>query len=53
MIVGARPRLQQIILEIWKPLTILFAWDVAVTIFHRFMPIKEPALPVALFGTAT
>ena len=52
MIVGARPRLQQIILEIWKPLTILFAWDVAVTIFHRYMPIKEPALPVALFGTA-
>jgi putative membrane protein len=52
MIVGARPRLQQIIIEIWKPLTILFVWDVIVTVFHIYAPIKEPPLPVALFGTA-
>src|SRR3546814_8478687 len=52
MIVGARPRFRQIIIEVWKPLTILFVWDVAVTAFHMMTPIKEPPLPPALFGTA-
>ena len=52
MIVGARPRFRQIIVEVWKPLTILFVWDVAVTAFHIMTPIKEPPLPTALFGTA-
>lgn len=52
MIVGTRPRLRQIALEIWKPLTVLFAWDVIVTSFHFYTPMKEPALPIALFGTA-
>src|SRR3546814_8719905 len=52
MIVGARPRFRQIIIEVWKPLTILFVWDVAVTAFHMMTPIKEPPLPTALFGTA-
>ncbi|MBN9145682.1 MULTISPECIES: bestrophin family protein [unclassified Novosphingobium] len=52
MIVGTRPRMKQIALEIWKPLCLLFAWDVAVTAFHFNTPIKEPPLPVALFGTA-
>ncbi|MBB3880918.1 bestrophin family protein [Sphingomonas pseudosanguinis] len=52
MIVGATPRFRQIILEVWKPLTILFVWDVAVTVFHFSFPIKEPPLPTALFGTA-
>ena len=32
MIVGARPRFRQIIIEVWKPLTILFVWDVAVDV---------------------
>src|SRR3546814_10652769 len=52
MIVGARPRFRQIIIEVWKPLTILFVWDVAVTAFHMMTTIKEPPLPTALFGTA-
>lgn len=52
MIVGTRPRLRQIIIEIWKPLTILFAWDVIVTGIHFQTDLKEPALPLALFGTA-
>ena len=52
MIVGSRPRFRQIIIEVWKPLTILFVWDVAVTAFHMMTPIKEPPLPTALFGTA-
>src|SRR3546814_7575476 len=46
------PRFRQIIIEVWKPLTILFVWDVAVTAFHMMTPIKEPPLPTALFGTA-
>ena len=52
MIVGATPRFRQIMFEVWKPLTILFVWDVAVTAFHFMTPIKEPPLPTALFGTA-
>ncbi|MEW5683295.1 MAG: bestrophin family ion channel [Pseudomonadota bacterium] len=53
MIVGAVPRLRQIVREVWRPLTILFVWDVAVTVFHfAYIPIKEPPLPLALFGTA-
>ncbi len=52
MIIGSRPRLRQIALEIWKPLTILFAWDVAVTAFHFYTPFKEPPLPMTIFGTA-
>jgi len=52
MIVGARPRTRQIFLEIWRPLSILFLWDVTVTAVHLYSPIKEPAFPIALFGTA-
>src|SRR3546814_18186898 len=52
MIVCAMPRFRQISIEVWKPLTILFGWDVAVTAVHMMTPIKEPPLPTALFGTA-
>lgn len=52
MIVGTTPRARQVVREIWKPLTILFVWDVAVTAFHVLTPIKEPPLPTALLGTA-
>lgn len=52
MIVGARPRFRQILEEVWKPLTLLFGWDVAVTAFHFMSTVREPALPTALFGTA-
>src|SRR3546814_15791450 len=53
MIVGARPRFRQIIIEVWKPLTILFVWDVAVTAFPMMTPIQEPPFPTALFAPAT
>lgn len=52
MIVGASPRLRQIVVEVWKPLSVLFVWDVAVTVFHFSTTFKEPPLPTALFGTA-
>lgn len=52
MIVGSRPRFRQIVREVWKPLTVLFLWDVAVTIFHFQTQFKEPPLPAALLGSA-
>lgn len=52
MIVGTRPRFRQILAEVWKPLAVLFAWDVMVTAFHFYTPFSEPPLPTTLFGTA-
>jgi putative membrane protein len=52
MIIGTRPRIQQIAIEISKPLAVLFAWDVIVTAFHFYSAVKEPAVPMPLFGTA-
>lgn len=52
MIIGNTPRFRQIVVEVWKPLTVLFVWDVIVTIFHFQTPFNEPALPLALFGSA-
>lgn len=52
MIVGTTPRLRQIALEVWKPLTALFVWDVLVTIAHFTFGLREPPLPIPLFGAA-
>ncbi|CAD7338368.1 hypothetical protein SPHS6_02041 [Sphingobium sp. S6] len=52
MIVTARPGLQQIICEVWKPLALLFIWDVFVTITYYALPFQAPSLPLALFGSA-
>lgn len=52
MIIGSAPRIRQMIREVWRPLTVLFVWDVAVTVFHFSTSYKEPPLPTALFGTA-
>ncbi|MGP7796550.1 bestrophin family protein [Sphingomonas sp. CLY1604] len=51
MIVSSTPRLRQIISEVWKPLTILFVWDVAVTVTYYVLPFKAPSLPLTLFGS--
>ncbi|WP_203309264.1 MULTISPECIES: bestrophin family protein [Sphingomonas] len=51
MIVDATPRLRQIVAEVWRPLTILFFWDVAVTVTYYFLPFRAPSLPLTLFGT--
>ena len=51
MIVTAAPRLTQIIREVWKPLAVLFCWDVAVTAFYVYSPFRAPSLPLTLFGT--
>jgi ion channel-forming bestrophin family protein len=52
MIVSATPRLAQIVREVWKPLAVLFVWDVAVTAFYLWSPFSAPTLPLTLFGTA-
>jgi len=51
LIVDASPRLQQIIREVWKPLSVLFVWDVIVTVTYYILPFKAPSLPLTLFGT--
>lgn len=51
MIVSKSPRLARIIIDVWRPLTILFVWDVAVTAFYLISPFQAPALPLTIFGT--
>ena len=51
MIVDRAPRFQTIVLEVWRPLTLLFVWDCAVTLFYYHTPFKAPQLPLTLFGT--
>jgi ion channel-forming bestrophin family protein len=51
MIVASSPRLNRIIAEVWKPLTLLFVWDVIVTVTYYVLPFKAPSLPLTLFGS--
>ena len=51
MIVESAPRLRQIVAEVWRPLALLFVWDVAVTAFYYHTPFHAPSLPLPLFGT--
>jgi putative membrane protein len=52
MIVTAAPRLANIVQEVWRPLTLLFIWDVVVTATYYVLPFRAPSLPLTLFGTA-
>ena len=52
MIVTATPGIKQIIREVWKPLALLFVWDVIVTATYFIMPFTAPSLPLTLFGSA-
>ena len=51
MIIATRPRALQVVREVWRPLAVLFAWDVIVTAFYEWSPFKGPPLPLTLFGT--
>ena len=51
MIVRDVPRTTRIIREVSGPLTVLFVWDVAVTLAYYYLPFKAPSLPLTLFGT--
>ncbi|MEH3037884.1 MAG: bestrophin family ion channel [Sphingomonas adhaesiva] len=52
MIVTSTPRFTQIMREVWRPLTVLFVWDVIVTVTYYILPFKAPSLPLTLFGSA-
>ncbi|MBH0115080.1 bestrophin family protein [Novosphingobium sp. YJ-S2-02] len=52
MIVTPAPRPARIVREIWKPLALLFVWDVIVTVIYYVLPFDAPELPVTLFGSA-
>ena len=52
MIVTAAPSATQIVREVWKPLTLLFVWDVIVTVTYYLLPFTAPELPLTLFGSA-
>ena len=52
MIVDAVPRVRHIVANVWRPLTALFVWDVAVTVAYFYYPLTAPSLPLTLFGSA-
>ena len=52
MIVTAAPNFKQVVREIWKPLALLFVWDVIVTIIYVVLPFRAPSLPLTLLGSA-
>lgn len=51
MIVPTVPRLSRLISEVWKPLLLLFVWDVIVTVTYFILPFRAPSLPLTLFGS--
>ena len=51
MIVSAAPRLSKIVRDVWLTLTLLFVWDMIVTIIYFATPLRGPALPLTLFGS--
>jgi putative membrane protein len=51
LIIDATPRLRQIVSEVWKPLLLLFVWDVIVTVTYFILPFRAPSLPLTLFGS--
>jgi putative membrane protein len=53
MIVGRAPRVRQTLYAAWRILSVLFLWDVAVTIFYYVSPFQAPALPLTLLASAT
>jgi putative membrane protein len=51
MIVTPTPGLTQIVREVWRPLLLLFVWDVVVTAVYYLLPFRAPSLPLTLFGS--
>lgn len=51
MIVNATPSLKQVAREVWRPLTVLFVWDVIVTVAYYTPSFTAPQLPLTLFGS--
>lgn len=51
MIVNATPSLKQVVREVWRPLLVLFVWDVVVTVAYFRPSFVAPQLPLTLFGS--
>ncbi|HQS95645.1 MAG: hypothetical protein B7X90_02395 [Novosphingobium sp. 17-62-19] len=51
MITRPVPSFKTIVREVWKPLTLLFVWDVIVTVVYFVLPFRAPQLPLTLFGS--
>lgn len=51
MITRPVPSFKTIVREVWKPLTLLFVWDVIVTVVYYVLPFRSPQLPLTLFGS--
>jgi len=52
MIVTASPGWKRIIQDVWKPLAVLFVWDVIITVLYYVTSFTAPSLPLPLFGSA-
>lgn len=52
MIIPPTPSVTRIVQEVCRPLTILFVWDVVVTVTYYILPFKAPSLPLTIFGSA-
>jgi putative membrane protein len=52
VIIAAVPSFRQVVSEVSRPLIGLFVWDVIVTVVWYATPLRAPALPLTLFGTA-
>lgn len=51
MIVKPIPSIGTIVREVWKPLTVLFVWDVFVTVGYYVLPFRAPEIPLPLLGS--
>lgn len=51
MIITTLPRLSRTISLVWKPLSLLFVWDVAVTVTYYVLPFHAPPLPLSILGS--
>ena len=51
MIVEPTPRVSLMLHKVWRPLVLLFLWDIVVTVAYYRLPIHAPSLPLQLPGT--
>ncbi|PPU77623.1 hypothetical protein XcuCFBP2542_05185 [Xanthomonas cucurbitae] len=52
MIIDVKPRVADVISQVWQTLAVLFVWDVLITIIYYVLPFRAPALPLTIFGSA-
>ncbi|USI99340.1 hypothetical protein MUG10_14805 [Xanthomonas prunicola] len=52
MIIDVKPRVSDVVSQVWRTLSVLFVWDVLITIIYYVLPFRAPALPLTIFGSA-